>query len=143
MAAAAPRRIEIVPWGQPKSNVGNFARTQDSASLGGGYNSNATGVLNDQYVWDVLLDSGTWAIDLIYRSGPARAIATIYLDSTSVGSVDMYAASNTSNVVATVSGISVASVGNYSLKLKAESKNASSTAYNMTFHLIILRRTGA
>ena len=142
MAAAAPRRIEIVPWGQPKSTVGGFTRGQANTYFGGG-SSYGSGAQNDEVTWDVLLDSGTWQLTHIDQKLFNRGIVTYYLDATSLGTQDWYNATQVAPFVATITGITVATAGWYTLKLKVESKNASSSAYYWSAVYLVLQRTGA
>ena len=147
MAAAAPHRIQIVPWGQPKSVSGmTLTRTQASGYLGGGSaGQNGTGDADDgdSMSFDVLLDSGTWAIDVIYLKGTTFGILDFNLGGSSLGTVDGYNGSSTDDNVATISGITVATAGHYTLTVAINGKHASATDYLMGLQLIVLRRTGA
>lgn len=147
MAAAAPRRIEIVPWGQPKSVSGmTWTRTQASGNLGGGsagQNGAADADDGDSVSWDVLLDSGTWAIDIIHLKGTTFGILDVNLGGASLGTVDGYNGSSTDDNVATISSISVSTAGHYTLTVAINGKHASATDYLMGLQLIVLRRTGA
>ena len=139
MAAAAPRRIEIVPWGFWKSESGAQTRNQGSSQFGGGWtqtNNNGNSVS-----WDVLIDSGTWAIDVIYSRQSSSGILDVSLGGSSVGTIDMYGVAG--NVVGTISGIAVAAAGYYDLTAAVNGKNASSTGYRKYLELIVCRRTGA
>lgn len=145
MAAAAPRRVEIIPWGFYEHKVGSFtfSRFQGSVYLGGGLSyASAGSAVNDEIGWVVTLDAGTWALDLIHAPFTDRAIYTLKLDSTTIGTIDGYGTSSY-NVVSTVTGITVSTAGQYTLKSVHASKNASSSGYNFAFQLIVLRRTGA
>lgn len=146
MAAAAPHRIEIVGWGQPKSVSGmTFTRGQGSTRLGGGIGHQASAADaddGDSMTWEVLLDSGTWAIDLIYARTNNLGKVDVILGGVTTGNIDQYGA-YTENVVSTITGITVATAGHYDLTLQVNGKNASSSDYVMTANLITLRRTGA
>lgn len=101
----------------------------------------STGAQNAEIAFDVVLAAGTWAISLIHHQDTNRGIYTISLDASSVGTIDGYAASATTNVRSTVTGISVATTGKKELKLKMATKNASSSSYFGLVGLIVLRRT--
>lgn len=146
MAAAAPHRIEIVGWGQPKSVSGmTFTRGQGSTRLGGGIGHQASAADaddGDSMTWEVLLDSGTWAIDLIHPRSTNFGKVDVILGGATTGNIDQYG-SYTENVVTTITGITVATVGYYDLTLQVNGKHASSTDYYLAANLIVLRRTGA
>lgn len=146
MAAAAPHRIEIVGWGQPKSVSGfTFTRGQLSTRFGGGIGQQASVADaddGDSMTWEVLLDSGTWAIDLIYARSNNLGKVDVILGGVTTGNIDQYGA-YTENVVSTITGITVATAGHYDLTLQVNGKNASSSDYVMNANLITLRRTGA
>lgn len=134
MAAAAPRRIEIVPWGFWKSSTSWSNRVQNSALLGGGrlYGGSATSAVS----WEVLLDSGTWAVDVIWTGSTTGDTAVdVSLGGSSLGTINMDNPGN--NQVTTYTGITVVSVGYYSIAL------AQSIAQDASVQLITLRRTGA
>ena len=142
--ADLPRRIEIVPWGQPKAVTGmTFTRYQSSSYLGGGLGgSDSAASVNNTIKFDVLLDAGTWAIDVLYTSSTGYGIVTFDLGGASLGTIDMYSAGANNNA-STISGITVSAAGYYTLTLTVASKNASSSGYRSAYNLIVLRRTGA
>lgn len=138
-----PRRVEIVPWGFWKAINFTPVRLQGSSYLGGGA-IGADDNADQKYIeWEVLLDSGTWAIDIIYLKQANGAITDIKIDGSLVGSIDHYNASTSGNNVTTISGISIGTPGYKILRLITNSKNASSTSYRHYVHFITLRRTGA
>lgn len=145
--ADLPRRIELVPWGQPKVVSGfNATRNQSSAELGGGWlaqQSAAAADDGDYYEFEVLLDAGTWALDVIYQKNPNSPIHDFILGGVSVGTIDTYAAGTSHNNVTTISGVTVATPGHYTLRVAANGKNAASGDYNLAIQFITLRRTGA
>ena len=67
----------------------------------------------------------------------------MYLDATSLGTLDWYSASGINNVVKQITGITVATPGVYALKFKLTGKNASASDYFITPQSITLTRTGA
>lgn len=135
-----PSRIDIVPFGFWEHVVGDAgARGQISDSLGGGYRQ--TNTLNDETGWYVPLMSGTWALDVIYRSRTEGGIVTVSIDGSSVGTIDTYNAAPGANAVATITGISVASSKMALLKFTTTSKHASSAGYRFYNQHIALRKT--
>lgn len=144
MTVYAPRHVDIWPWAKTFSQVGTWGRGNSGSYLGLGLFSNsASQALNDEIVYKVALDSGTWTFTFIGQTNSASGISTAYLDSTSLGTSDWYSASGTNNVVKQITGIVISSPNVYDLKLKMTSKNASSTNYRLSLHLITLVRTGA
>ena len=142
MAAAAPHRIEIVPWGYYKAVSGTWSRQQSSSYLGAGILQSPNS--NGAYVeWEVLLDAGTWALDAIYRSRADGGKSDITLGGAAVVTIECYSAGTLNNVVSTTTGITVASTGYYALRATTNGKHASSTGYFVSYNLLVLRRTGA
>ena len=138
--ADLPHRIEIVPWGFWKSVTGLNGRSQASSNLGGGslfLTANPNSV-----TWEVLLDAGTWALDVIYGASSDRAIFDFLIDGSSIGTVDAYAATLTRNVAAAITGITLAA-GHHVLRIAANGKNAASADYFLTPFTLTLTRTGA
>lgn len=119
------------PWQAEFSKVGaNWARGNDSLSLGMGYLFDQPASQNDEIVWNVYLDSVTWKFPLIYNSFASAGIATIQLDGSTVGTIDMYSAGTTRNVYSEITGIAVATPGVKAMKVLLATKNASSTRYD-------------
>jgi hypothetical protein len=116
----------------PKSAVGFTYSTVGALS----------GAQNDEIVFPVGLRAGTWKLILAYQAESNKGIVTVYLDAVSKGTRDMYEASAFVRVNE-VTSIAVAAAGWYDLKLKMETKNASSSGYAATFHSACLLRTGA
>lgn len=137
--------VFIVPWAGYKSTTGFTNRTQDSAQLGGGYLINFPGVgpQNDEVEWDIWLEAGTYTLFAVSATTTDRGISTFTLDGSSVGTLDWYAGSTTSNVLKTITGITVATAGLKSFKVKMATKNASSSNYYMQQQSFAWIRTGA
>lgn len=143
MTTYAPRYVDIWPWTAVYSSVGTWARNMTAGGLGLGYwDNNTSSALNDESVWNVALDAGTWTATFIYYRLTNAPIITAYLDSTSLGTVDMYGSAAT-DTVATITGITVATAGVYAFKVKATSKNGSSSGYRQLWQMLTWTRTGA
>lgn len=144
MTTFAPRHVDIWPWTRTFSEVGTWTRTLSSSQLGMGQYDNATShAINDEVVYNVALDAGTWTLTVIGQTRSTGGISTVYLDATSLGTLDLYSASTTNNVVKQITGFTVSAPGVYALKFKVESKNASASEYRFIAQLITLTRTGA
>jgi hypothetical protein len=74
------------------------------------------------------LVAGTYTFRLVYGSSGDRGIATIVLDSTTIGTIDTYSASSTITI-GEITSISVASSGVFKVELQINTKNASSSNY--------------
>lgn len=143
MTTYAPRHVDIWPWTRWKSSTfDSTTRTSDSAALGMAYlQCNAT-TSGKALTYDVALDAGTWTLNIIRGQGTAQGIITPSLGGTDLSTYDGYGA-GAPNLVTTITGITVAAAGVYELKFRTDTKNASSSAYNCSFLLITLVRTGA
>lgn len=143
MAAELPRRIDINPWGFWGHSVagGSITRTQSSVNLSGGQVNQGTPAIDNEIGWNVLLGAGTWTLTLIHSTNTNRGIYTVKLDSTTIGTIDGYAATPALNVVNEITSISVATSAMYTLKFVMASKNASSSNYYYSLLWITFRRT--
>ena len=143
MTVYAPRHVDIWPWTNVFSSVGTWARATTSNVLGLGYIQSTSAAQNDDVVYNVALDAGVWTLTVICRRDASFGIATFYLDSTSLGTVDFYRSSLLVNSVHQITGFTVATPAVYALKMKMETKNASASAYGFNVNLLTLTRTGA
>ena len=140
--AAGARRVTfpVNTWDRQSGGLQWIADV--SQSIGFGFMSASTGVLNDWIEWDVGLDAGTWELKLYYLTGNTYGIVTAKLDGTTLGStIDMYTASSVRNNVVTRSTITVAASGVHVFRLETGSKNASSSAYKIGAQFVDFRRT--
>jgi len=95
---------------------------------------------NDELHYKVFLAVGTYTVKLSYREAGSMGIATIYLDDSSKGTIDMYAGGG-ADAVGEVSSIAVATAGLYTLKIKIATKNGSATDYQCNLQNIVVFRT--
>lgn len=82
-------------------------------------------------------------MDILGSKANSYGIATLYNGATALGSVDAYNSTSLTNVVLSISGIALTGTSPFDLKLKVESKNASSSNYNFSATVIKLVRTGS
>ena len=122
----------------------NYTRFQHSSYIGGGVVYQ--GALNDDgdsVSFYVNLAAGTYQLDILHVTFNNFAIVEMFLGGVSLGTSDWYSAGTVANVLATVSGVSVAENGNYEFKLQANGKNASSTDYTVEPQWFSFTRTAA
>lgn len=141
MTTFAPRHCDIWPWTNWYSAVGSPTRTNDTAVLGMARLLIAN-AQNNEVVWNVALDSGTWTLTTIGYTYSGYGIQTWSLDGTSIGTLDWYGAT-LPNIVKQISGFTVSTAAVYALKVKMATKNASSSGYACDLSIITLTRTGA
>lgn len=130
------------PWVGEKSNVGGRTPQNSSAMLGMGQLTGSTHAQNDEFVWDLYLDSVTWKIAQVYGKASDAAIHTHLWDGSSVGTIDAYAATSSSNNYSEITGISITTAKAASYAVRAASKNASSTGYIQRLQSLAWLRTG-
>lgn len=138
--------VQILPWlGLHASSGGSWPDTADglvSGTMLDGYATNLSGAANTDYVeWKVFLSAGTWKLEWVTRKQTFLAIQTVSLDGTSIGTFDAYNGSNVYNVIASISGISVATTGSHLLRFAVPTRNASASGWGMYLGLISLART--
>lgn len=142
MAATYPKRIDICPWLDWSHVVagGTITRTQSSADFSGGVILQGTPAINNEIGWPVLLNAGTWTMTMLHWLSTNRGIYTHKLDSTTLGTIDGYAASPTFAAFE-IASIVVATPAVYTHKLVMASKHASSTNYYYVPAWIVWRQT--
>ncbi len=119
------------------------ARTADSSSYGGGRIT--TNSQNSYATWDLWLPAGTFTLDMIGMTYASGGVATLYVSPTggadvSQGTWNQYSASTVRNVVYQLTGIVIASPGQYTLKFKNTSIGTGS-GYDQNINKITFRRT--
>lgn len=135
--------IDIFPWMSWKasSNYSSFARTNDTVALGMCRFGCGSFAANKHIEWDVPITAGTWTLTVIHYTTGSGGICTPSIGGSDLATFDTYTAGNVRNVVYQASGIVIADSAIYELKLRTDSKNASSSAYDLSLHLINLTRT--
>ena len=78
--------------------------------------------------YTVDLSPGTWSLKFFGYRGPGLGIATIKLDGTTIGTIDLYAAAPAAYDT-TITGIHVTVDGEQTLQVVMATKNASSSGY--------------
>lgn len=121
-----------------------YTRYQGAVYIGGGeaYDSGAFAD-GDSISWYVNLAAGTYSYTMLVETAPSFGIVDCSLDASVFLSADFYSAGGAKNVNKSASGIVVAADGNYTLKLQANGKNASSSSYGFYPQWFSFLRTGA
>lgn len=138
-----PWTIEKTPvavW-DPALKVGSWSLATEAADLFGFPFVNNVPTQNDEIGWDLMMAAGTWNFNMTYLKFSGGTIITVNLDGVAVGTVDSYNSVTLNNQQATITGIACPSNGKHRLSLKAATKNASSTAFEMIVCGFQLRRT--
>lgn len=136
-----PWRIEISPW---------YATANTNWSSQSGIDANtiyqgtveSSGAQNAEITFGKLtIAAGTWTIFVLGPKGTDRGIMSLQFDGSEVGTIDTYNGSLARNQAMSATGISVATTGAKSFKVKMATKNASSSSYFGTIQHITLVRT--
>lgn len=140
MTTFAPPSVELLGWTTPLATNTGFARAVLSTQAAVGVGYNFPGAEDDYVEYSVALSAGTYKMECTAITFTAYAIADVQLDGVSIGTLDWYGA-YTLNVEQSITGITVATTGVYTLKLLASSRHASSTGWNIPTATIAFSRT--
>jgi|GEM_PF-2069444 len=136
-----PWLIDIDVFMTPGEQTNWLTNTQAEAdSIYAGY-CISTGDQDAEISWPVVLSAGTWKLAVMHVMGSDRGIYTPSLDDTALETFDGYAASPFCNAISNIVGITVATSGKYTLKLKMATKNESSSSYYGAIQKVRLIRT--
>jgi hypothetical protein len=94
----------------------------------------------DEYKFPLNLEKGRYNLTIAYYKGPARGIVEVLTDSTSLGTVDTYAAGGAANQIATFPFTLSASVTD--LRIRVNGKNVGSANYYFDISRILLEKYG-
>ena len=137
--------LDDLPWQAHVPPVASSAATGpmtllQSSTYAWGTLVRLTSTLNHYVEYKVDLKQGTFALDLYFARDGNRAILTVAIDGTDVGTIDQYGATEL-NSLATLTGITVATSGVHTVRLTAATKHASSTGYDSYVNWIKFRKT--
>lgn len=135
-----PRRVSFTAVAPPSASSGHDTLIYTSGAIFLAYRQSNT--QNAYIEYEILLDSGTYSLQLLHEGHTISAIVSLTLDGVSIGSVDFYRSSYSPNALSTITGIAV-TAGHHTLRLTTATKNASSSAYYMRLQHVGLVRTGA
>jgi hypothetical protein len=135
-----PWMIDINTLLTPASNT-NFSTIEgNSSAFSFGYRR-SSGAQNAEVTWPVTMEAGTWTVQLMHLRASNQGIYTVYFDAVSVGTIDGYYYTTIWNHVSSITSIAVAATAKYTLKIKMETKNGSSSSYYAYLEGIRLLRT--
>jgi hypothetical protein len=120
------------------------AVTLGTANLSGGGMQYGAGAQFDSIEWDVVLAPGTWDLEFMTTKYVDCGIITVTLDGVSMGTIDTYAGGASYNQLVGITGMTVTVEGKQRLKFSVDTKNGSSSGYNVRGNggiPITLRRT--
>lgn len=132
----------MIPLHSPEANTaGNWASNFASAMFYGIQFENGDTADQDNCTFKVALEKGTYSLKVLYREQTDGGIADFDIDGTEVASFDTYAGSNADNQINVTTSISVPATGLFDFKIRADGKNGSSSAYQITLHAVFIVRT--
>lgn len=132
-----PWMVDIMCTLLPTGSTG-YTPALDDSSFTNSWNQSVN--QNDEIYWYVALSKGTWTFQVYYYRDTNRGIATVSIDDTTVGTVDMYGASQR-NTSGTIASISITRTGVHKLKIAMATKNGSSSGYRSDLSVIRMIRT--
>lgn len=118
-----------------------WSLTAISSAMLNGYISHASAAQNDTVYYDFWLAAGTYQVDILTHQSTGMGIATVALDGTTLGTIDMYAGVSAWNTTTTFTGATIAASGIKRLLLTMATKNGSSSGYNYRLGSVCLTRT--
>jgi len=99
----------------------------------------SSGAQNASISWPVVLGAGTWTFSAIVITNTACGVCTVAIDGNSVGTVNLYSASGTYNVIKTITGITISATGKHTLSLTMAQAGSGSGYYGYIQHVRMLR----
>lgn len=135
-------RVEIMPWAYSSIGAGTWAWETDAGGALNGYGTNTSKADLDNISYDIFLDKGTYTLVIFTLKSGDEAILDVDIDGTEVASEDLFTTPASRNYLMTQADISIAAAGRKTLKIRADGKNAGSSAYAIRLHTIALVRTG-
>ena len=115
----------------------SFNTTAQLSSAYLGAELDSAGTVNNEVTFAFAADAGTYTLDLFHRASTNRGVYTITVDGTDLGTqIDGYA-SALSTVKSTIQGVTLASSGAHTIRLKMAAKNATSTSFFGSPHAIV------
>lgn len=137
----AEGHITILPWDYNAVVQGTWVIYVDSTQIMNGNIQNSTQANGDELNYKVFLVKGTYTLQIVACKISAAPILKFYLDGVEKMAVDLYSAADVQNFVTATTGIAVATNSLRTISVKADGKNAGSSAYKIKLSSIALWRT--
>jgi hypothetical protein len=102
---------------------------------------NSSGANLDNVSYKLYMAAGTYTMKVISDKSTNRGIVDFDIDTTEIGSIDIYGSATTYNNISTVDNVTITSSGLKTLKVRLDGKNPSSTAYYAGLQAIWFYRT--
>jgi hypothetical protein len=133
-AAAYAPIVDVNPFLRPsRSNRWDRVSLNGSAWFGGYRSSFPNGTEESFLEWDVPLQAGTYALDVVHVKSDDAGVLSLSLDGSSLGpGIDAYrpqADGFAFNEIGTFSDVEVATTGIHTLRIATPTKNEASTGY--------------
>jgi len=130
-------------WGQADIVAGNvFAWTSGTTTMMAGKWTQNPAALDDEVSFTAFLRAGTYLLSLRCNTGPSSGIAHFQIQGETDVNIDLYSSGSVADTLKTAS-VKFAADGLHKLAMKAHTKNASSTNYQIYGGYFWLIRTGA
>lgn len=125
-----PRHVTLWPGAYTSIGQGSWSINTNSSSVFSSYYAFGGSASNgDNVSYTVDLDAGTYGFNLVHHRNTSAGIMKIDIDGVEVGSIDLYSGL-TWNVTTEITGISISTAGQHTLRFRMDGKNGSSSGYN-------------
>jgi len=102
---------------------------------------NSSAAQNDGLRFKIWLPVGTYTFRLTAKTEPGSGILDVQFNAASKGTIDLYSATLTVNVISNIASIAIATSGLVNIDLILSTKNGSSSGYGATLTSFSLVRT--
>lgn len=138
--ASLADHITISPHAYSSITQGSWVLGTNTAQWTNGYLYNSSAANGDAINFTFSCKAGVYTFRSVVNKEPNRAIYQLLVDTVSIGTYDGYNATGQNNLIWDITGISL-TAGQHTIQLKANGKNASSSAYYTILSLLSILRT--
>lgn len=132
-----PSQVNLWPWFYSAASTTPTIDLDFSTTYTARQRSGAS--INNYIEWSgINLDPGTYELHVLHFKGTGSGIVTISLGGTDIHTEDFYRSSNIYNQILTVGSVTVPNATSTTLRIRADSKNASSSAYAVNLNCVRL-----
>lgn len=133
--------INMLPFNYSAIGQGTWVNQVNTSSYMNGWFANTSNSDGDNVEYKTYLAAGTYSLRILSLKAPGSPVLDVDIDGVEVASFDLYASSNQYNQLNDQTGITVATSGIKTIKLRADGKNGSSSGYAAYIQCIALWRT--